>query len=100
MDIQDIYAALGVKRRINAAGTLTRLGGALMDDEVLSAMVAAAGRLGRYQRAAGSGELCDCTPYRRAGGHRNNWCCRCADARCCGSHDALGHRTNGGAPTH
>jgi len=43
MDIQDIYAALGVKRRINAAGTLTRLGGALMDDEVLSAMVAAAG---------------------------------------------------------
>jgi len=25
---QDIYAALRVKRRINAAGTLTRLGGA------------------------------------------------------------------------
>jgi L-seryl-tRNA(Ser) seleniumtransferase len=39
---QDIYAALGVKRRINAAGTLTRLGGALMDDEVLAAMAAAA----------------------------------------------------------
>jgi len=37
---KDIYAALGVKRRINAAGTLTRLGGALMDDEVLAAMAA------------------------------------------------------------
>jgi L-seryl-tRNA(Ser) seleniumtransferase len=39
---QDLYAALGVKRRINAAGTLTRLGGALMDDEVIAAMAAAA----------------------------------------------------------
>ncbi len=39
---QDLYASLGVKRRINAAGTLTRLGGALMDDEVLAAMAAAA----------------------------------------------------------
>lgn len=39
---QDPYASLGVKRRINAAGTLTRLGGALMDDEVLAAMAAAA----------------------------------------------------------
>jgi seryl-tRNA(Sec) selenium transferase len=39
---QDVYASLGVKRRINAAGTLTRLGGALMDEEVLAAMAAAA----------------------------------------------------------
>jgi len=39
---QDVYAALGVKRRINAAGTLTRLGGSLMADEVLAAMTAAA----------------------------------------------------------
>jgi L-seryl-tRNA(Ser) seleniumtransferase len=31
-----------VKRRINAAGTLTRLGGALMDEEVVAAMAAAA----------------------------------------------------------
>jgi L-seryl-tRNA(Ser) seleniumtransferase len=38
----DIYAALGVKRRINAAGTLTRLGGALMDPEVVEAMAQAA----------------------------------------------------------
>src|SRR5688500_10317524 len=38
----DIYAALGVKRRINAAGTLTRLGGALMDEEVVAAMTEAA----------------------------------------------------------
>jgi L-seryl-tRNA(Ser) seleniumtransferase len=36
------YAALGVKRRINAAGTLTRLGGALMAPEVVEAMAAAA----------------------------------------------------------
>jgi hypothetical protein len=27
---QDIYASLGVKRRINAAGALTRLGGVPM----------------------------------------------------------------------
>lgn len=33
---------LGVKRRINAAGTLTRLGGSLMDDAVLDAMREAA----------------------------------------------------------
>ena len=39
---QDLYATLGVKRRINAAGTLTRLGGALMDEEVIAAMAAAA----------------------------------------------------------
>ena len=39
---QDIYASLGVKRRINAAGTLTRLGGALMHEEVVAAMAAAA----------------------------------------------------------
>jgi L-seryl-tRNA(Ser) seleniumtransferase len=38
----DVYAALGVKRRINAAGTLTRLGGALMAPEVTAAMAAAA----------------------------------------------------------
>lgn len=38
----DIYTRLGVKRRINAAGTLTRLGGAIMAPEVLAAMVAAA----------------------------------------------------------
>jgi len=39
----DIYATLGVPRRINAAGTLTRLGGSLMEPEVLQAMVDAAG---------------------------------------------------------
>jgi D-glucosaminate-6-phosphate ammonia-lyase len=37
-----IYARLGVKRRINAAGTLTRLGGSLMDESVLDAMREAA----------------------------------------------------------
>jgi L-seryl-tRNA(Ser) seleniumtransferase len=52
---QDIYAALGVKRRINAAGTLTRLGGALMDEEVVAAMAAAARAsvdIGELQAAA------------------------------------------------
>jgi L-seryl-tRNA(Ser) seleniumtransferase len=39
----DIYTRLGVKRRINAAGTLTRLGGSLMAPEVLEAMREAAG---------------------------------------------------------
>jgi L-seryl-tRNA(Ser) seleniumtransferase len=38
----DIYAALGVRRRLNAAGTLTRLGGKLMAPEVSAAMAAAA----------------------------------------------------------
>ncbi len=37
----DVYGSRGVKRRINAAGTLTRLGGALMAEEVVAAMVAA-----------------------------------------------------------
>ncbi|HEV2430635.1 MAG TPA: aminotransferase class V-fold PLP-dependent enzyme [Burkholderiales bacterium] len=53
--MKDIYAALGVKRRINAAGTLTRLGGALMDEEVLAAMAAAARAsvdIGELQAAA------------------------------------------------
>jgi len=53
--MKDIYAALGVKRRINAAGTLTRLGGALMDEEVVAAMAAAARAsvdIGELQAAA------------------------------------------------
>lgn len=40
--VTDIYQSLGVARRINAAGTLTRLGGSLMEPEVLQAMVQAA----------------------------------------------------------
>ena len=42
MDSDGVYAALGVRRRINAAGTLTRLGGALMAPRVTAAMAAAA----------------------------------------------------------
>lgn len=38
----DIYQRLGVPRRINVAGTLTRLGGSLMAPEVLQAMQEAA----------------------------------------------------------
>jgi L-seryl-tRNA(Ser) seleniumtransferase len=41
MDI-NIYDRFGVRRRINAAGTLTRLGGSLMPPEVIEAMVEAA----------------------------------------------------------
>jgi L-seryl-tRNA(Ser) seleniumtransferase len=37
----DPYALLGVRRRINAAGALTRLGGAVMAPEVVEAMAAA-----------------------------------------------------------
>ncbi len=37
-----VYDRLGVKRRINGAGTLTRLGGSLMPPEVLAAMAEAA----------------------------------------------------------
>ena len=42
MDSRDIFATLGVRRRINAAGTLTRLGGTLMAPEVVAAMASAA----------------------------------------------------------
>jgi seryl-tRNA(Sec) selenium transferase len=38
----NIYDRLGVRTRINAAGTLTRLGGSLMPPEVMEAMVEAA----------------------------------------------------------
>ena len=38
----DILTRLGVVRRINVAGTLTRLGGSLMEPEVLQAMAQAA----------------------------------------------------------
>ncbi len=37
----DPYESLGVRRRINAAGALTRLGGAVMAPEVVAAMAAA-----------------------------------------------------------
>ena len=40
--MNDVYARLGVKRRINAAATLTRLGGSLMSPEALDAMREAA----------------------------------------------------------
>ena len=39
----DIYERLGVTKRINGAGLLTRLGGSLMAPEVLNAMRDAAG---------------------------------------------------------
>lgn len=39
---KDVYDGLGVKKRINAAGLVTRLGGSLMSNEVLDAMREAA----------------------------------------------------------
>ena len=41
MAMSDPYRELGVRRRINAAGALTRLGGAIMAPEVVLAMAAA-----------------------------------------------------------
>ncbi len=41
MTATDPYESLGVRRRINAAGALTRLGGAVMAPEVMAAMAAA-----------------------------------------------------------
>ena len=52
---ENIYQQLGVQRRINAAGTLTRLGGALMAPEVIAAMASAATSsvdIGELQAAA------------------------------------------------
>jgi len=52
----DIYHELGVRRVINAAGTLTRLGGTPMDDDVLEAMRQAAQwsvRIEELQQKAG-----------------------------------------------
>ncbi|MBU6290225.1 MAG: L-seryl-tRNA selenium transferase, partial [Chloroflexi bacterium] len=53
----DIYARLGVRRVINAAGTLTRLGGSRMAPEVLAAMTEASRayvRIEDLQVAAGA----------------------------------------------
>jgi len=53
--VSDLHARLGVRRRINAAGTLTRLGGALMAPEVVAAMAEAAKHavdMGELQSAA------------------------------------------------
>jgi L-seryl-tRNA(Ser) seleniumtransferase len=59
----DPYAALGVRRRINAAGALTRLGGAVMATEVVEAMAAASRAsvdIGELQDAA-STRIADAT---------------------------------------
>jgi L-seryl-tRNA(Ser) seleniumtransferase len=59
----DPYAALGVRRRINAAGALTRLGGAVMAPEVVEAMAAASRAsvdIGELQDAA-STRIADAT---------------------------------------
>ena len=63
MTQQDPYEKLGVRRRINAAGALTRLGGAVMAPEVVAAMVAASRAsvdIGELQDAA-SGRIAEAT---------------------------------------
>src|SRR5260370_961840 len=57
------YASLGVRRVINAAATLTVLGGSVMPDEVLDAMRAAAGcHVGLHElEAAGGAEIAPLT---------------------------------------
>src|SRR5215211_211867 len=58
--MSDPYARLGVRRRINAAGALTRLGGAVMAPEVVDAMAAAS------QASVDIGELQDAASARIA----------------------------------
>ena len=41
---RDVYAELGVRKVINAAGTYTMVGGSRMSDETLAAMAQAAAR--------------------------------------------------------
>lgn len=57
MTPSDPYESLGVRRRINAAGALTRLGGAVMAPEVMAAMASASRAsvdIGELQDAASS----------------------------------------------
>lgn len=57
MTPSDPYESLGVRRRINAAGALTRLGGAVMAPEVMAVMAAASRAsvdIGELQDAASS----------------------------------------------
>lgn len=58
--MSDPYENLGVRRRINAAGALTRLGGAVMATEVVEAMAAAS------QASVDIGELQDAASARIA----------------------------------
>ena len=63
MELADPYQRLGVRPRINAAGALTRLGGAVMAPEVVAAMAAAARAsvdIGELQDAA-SGRIARAT---------------------------------------
>ncbi|HTG25709.1 MAG TPA: hypothetical protein VK681_37230, partial [Reyranella sp.] len=63
MESADPYKSLGVRRRINAAGALTRLGGAVMAPEVVAAMAAASRAsvdIGELQDAA-SGRIARAT---------------------------------------
>src|SRR5258708_8533839 len=63
MESADPYKSLGVRPRINAAGALTRLGGAVMAPEVVAAMAAASRAsvdIGELQDAA-SGRIAQAT---------------------------------------
>src|SRR5260370_22427776 len=63
MESVDVYQGLGVRPRINAAGALTRLGGAVMAPQVVAAMAAASRAsvdIGELQDAA-SGRIAQAT---------------------------------------
>ena len=72
--MNDPYARLGVRRRINAAGALTRLGGAVMAPEVVEAMAAAS------RASVDIGELQDAASARIRAGRTNSDCSRSSAA--------------------
>ena len=55
-----IYDEIGIPRVINAAGSMTYLGGSLIAPEVLEAMKSAAGVFCVYRRLVSVGEQGDC----------------------------------------
>jgi L-seryl-tRNA(Ser) seleniumtransferase len=61
--VPNFYERLGVEPVINAAGTLTRLGGSLLCEEAINAMVEAAGRCARIDQlqAAAGRRIADAT---------------------------------------
>ena len=97
MESADPYQRLGVRRRINAAGALTRLGGAVMAPEVVEAMAAAS------RASVDIGELQDAASERIAeatgaeAGLVTTGAAAALDARRRGVDRALGRGQDGGA---
>ena len=96
--ISDPYERLGVRRRINAAGALTRLGGAVMAPEVVEAMAAAS------RASVDIGELQDAASQRIAeatgaeAGLVTTGAAAALTLAAAAAHRALGRRQDGGLP--